>query len=122
MSKKVCAVLAVVVLMIGIGAALAIAAEDSGTWTGEVVDVACLVAKGAHGAEHADCGSKCVKSGLPVGLMVGDTTYILIGAGHKVMNDSLAAYVGKNVTVTGTKYESKGTSVIEVKDFKTAKM
>jgi len=119
MSKKVSAFLAVLVILIGIGAGVVRAAEES--WTGEVVDVACMVAKGAKGADHAECGSKCVKQGLPVGLLVGDTTYILIGADHKPMNDALAAHVGHTVTVTGSKFESKGANVIAVKDFKMAK-
>jgi hypothetical protein len=122
MSKKLNALLAVMVLLLGIGAAVVIAAESEGSWTGEVIDVACNVSKGAKGADHADCGSKCVKSGLPVGLMVGDTIYILIGADHKPMNDALAAHVGHTVTVTGAKFESKGANLIAVKDFKMAKM
>jgi hypothetical protein len=121
MSKKITALLAVMVLMMGIGAAVVHARQQEGSWTGEVVDVACMVSKGAHGADHADCGSKCIKSGLPVGLMVGDTTYILIGADHKPMNDALAAHVGHTVTVTGAKFESKGANLIAVKDFKMAK-
>jgi hypothetical protein len=122
MSKKLTALLAVMVLMMGIGAAVVHAMQHEGSWTGEVIDVACNVSKGAKGADHADCGSKCVKSGLPVGLLVGDTTYILIGADHKAMNETLAPHVGHTVTVTGQKFESKGANVIAVKDFKMAKM
>ena len=121
MSKKFAAILAVIVLTIGIGAAVVQAMAHEGSWTGEIVDVACSVSKSAKGAGHADCGSKCVKSGLPVGLMVGDTTYILIGADHKPMNEALAPHVGHTVTVTGTKFESKGANLIAVKDFKMAK-
>jgi hypothetical protein len=119
MSKKISAFLLVLVILTAIGSSIASAAE--GSWTGEVVDVACTVSKGVSGAEHADCGSQCVKSGLPVGLMVGDTIYILVGADHKTMNESLAAHVGHNITVTGSKSESKGTNVITVKDFKPVK-
>lgn len=121
MSKKVLAALAVFVLALGIGAALVSAASHTGSWTGEVVDVACLASKGAKGAGHSDCGSKCVKAGLPVGLLVGDTTYILVSADHKPMNETLAPHVGHTVTVTGEKFESKGANMIAVKDFKMAK-
>jgi hypothetical protein len=55
-----------------------------------------------------------------VGLKVDDTTYILIGADHKPINDKLAPHVGHQVTVTGTRFESKGANVIAVKDFKMA--
>ena len=122
MSKKITALLAVMVLMVGIGAAVVNAMQHEGSWTGEIVDVACHVSKGAMGADHADCGAKCVKAGLPVGLLVGDTTYILISDDHKPMNDVLAAHMGHTVTVTGAKFESKGANMITVKDFKMAKM
>jgi len=121
MSKKLTALLAVMVMLMGFGVAIVHAMQHEGSWTGEVIDVSCNVSKGAKGADHADCGSKCVKAGLPVGLLVGDTTYILISADHKPMNDTLAAHVGHTVTVTGAKFESKGANLIEVKDFKMAK-
>jgi hypothetical protein len=120
MTKKFTAILAVMILAVGLGAAVVNAQQES-SWTGEVVDVACLVTKDAKGAGHADCGSKCVKAGLPVGLLVGDATYILIGADHKPMNEKLAPHVGHTVTVTGTKFEKQGSNVIAVKDFKMAK-
>ena len=122
MSKKLTALLAVMVMMLGIGAAVVHAMQHEGSWTGEVIDVACNVSKGAKGADHADCGAKCVKAGLPVGLLVGDTTYILISADHKTMNDALAPHMGHTITVTGAKFESKGANIIAVKDFKMAKM
>ena len=118
MSKKFAAFLAVIVLAVGFG--LVNADQNAGSWTGEIVDVACHVSKGATGASHADCGSKCVKAGLPVGLLVGDTTYILVSADHKPMNDALAPHVGHTVVVTGTKFEKPGSNLIAVKDFKMA--
>jgi hypothetical protein len=121
MSKRIMALAAVLVFILGIGAAVVHAMQHQGSWTGEVVDVACMVSKGAKGASHMECGAKCVKAGLPVGLLVGDTTYLLIGSDHKPMNDKLADHVSHTVTVTGTKYESKGANVIEVSDFKMAK-
>jgi hypothetical protein len=121
MSRKTTALLAVMVMLLGIGAGVLSAMQHQGSWTGEVIDVSCHVSKGAKGASHADCGAKCVKAGLPVGLLVGDTTYLLISADHKAMNDTLAEHVGHTVTVTGTSFESKGANLIEVKDFKMAK-
>lgn len=121
MSKKVVAALSVLALALGIGIAVVDAMQHAGSWTGEIVDVACLVSKDAKGAGHADCGSKCVKSGLPVGLLVDGTTYILVGADHKPMNEALAPHVGHTVTVTGERFESKGANMIAVKDFKMAK-
>lgn len=121
MSKKSVALFAILAFVIGAGAAVVNAMQHEGSWTGEVIDIACHTAKGAKGADHMECGTKCVKAGLPVGLLVGDTTYILIGADHKALNATLADHVSHTVTVTGARYESKGANVIEVKDWKMAK-
>ncbi len=120
MFKKYTAILAVLVLAVGIGATVVNAMQHEGSWTGEIIDVTCHVTKDAHGSAHADCGAKCVKAGLPVGLYVGDTTYLLVSADHKPMNEALAPHVGHTVTVTGTKFEKKGSNLIVVKDFKMA--
>jgi hypothetical protein len=118
MTKRVVlmAILAVALMTTGYIAA----SSHTGSWTGEVVDVSCLVAKGGKGSEHADCGAKCVKAGLPVGLLVKDTVYLLISADHKSLNATLADHVSHTVTVTGAKYEHPGANVIEVKDWKMA--
>jgi hypothetical protein len=121
MHKKFAALLVIVALVAGVGIVVVNAASPEGTWTGEIVDVACHVSKGAKGSSHAECGAKCVKAGLPVGLLVGDTTYILISADHKPLNATLADHVGHTVNVTGTKFESKGANMITVKDWKMAK-
>jgi hypothetical protein len=117
MSKKIVALFVVVAL---VGLAVANLRAESGSWTGEVIDVACHASKGAKGAGHAECGSKCVKDGLPVGLLVGDTTYLLISSDHKPLNSVLAEHVGHTVTVTGDKFESKGANVISAKNWKMA--
>jgi hypothetical protein len=73
--------------------------------TGEVVDMACYIDHNATGEKHADCAKKCITSGLPVGLKADDgKTYPLIGE-HKPLNDELAQYAAKKITV-----ESKVTS------------
>ena len=99
-----------------------LATMESNSWTGEVIDVTCHSMKGATGAAHAECGSKCVKAGLPVGLLVSGTTYLLVGSDHKPLNATLADHVSHTVTVTGEKYETPGANVIVVKDWKMAKM
>jgi hypothetical protein len=119
MSKKLIALFAIIAFMAVIGGSVLRAAEAK-SWTGEVIDVACHSTKGAKGSGHAECGSTCVKSGLPVGLLVGDTTYILIGSDHKPLNATLADHVGHTVTITGEKFDAKGANVIVVSDWKMA--
>lgn len=114
--KKGIALVALFVFAVTLSGSLLLAAE--GSWTGEVIDVACYASHQAKGAGHQECGSKCVKAGLPVGLLVGDATYLLVGSDHSTMNEKLAPHVGHTITVTGEKFESNGANLISVKDFK----
>jgi len=125
MSKRLVALVALFAMVAIFGLANLKAADmaaGGNSWTGEVVDVACYAAKNAKGATHAECGAKCVEEGLPVGLLVGDKVYLLIGADHKPMNKQLAPHVTHTVTVTGEKFEGQGVNLIAVKDFKMAAM
>ena len=92
--------------------------------TGEVIDMACYFDDGGSGPGHAACASRCIASGLPVGLKTNDgTIYLLIGKPippspqpgpkHESLNAQLASYAAKTVTVSGTIVSQKGTSVIE---------
>ena len=80
--------------------------------TGEV-DMACYVDHNATGEKHASCAKKCITSGLPVGLKADDgKTYLLIGE-HKPMNDQLAQYAAKKITVEGKVTSRGGIYMIE---------
>ena len=81
--------------------------------TGEVLDMACYLDHGATGAKHADCAKTCIESGLPVGIKGNDGhTYMLIGE-HKPMNEELAHYAAKTITVKGKVVERDGIHMIE---------
>ena len=81
--------------------------------SGEVVDMACYVDHNATGEKHADCAKKCITSGLPVGLKADDgKTYLLIGE-HKPLNDELAQYAAKKITVEGKVKSRDGIYMIE---------
>jgi hypothetical protein len=86
--------------------------EDK-TVKGEVIDMACYVDHGATGEKHADCAKKCISSGLPVGLKGEDgKTYLIIGE-HKPMNNELAEYAAKAITVKGKVVSRDGVNMIE---------
>src|SRR6516225_572477 len=69
--------------------------------TGEVVDMMCYVDHNAVGEKHGQsCGAKCVKNGGPVGIVSDGKAYLVVGE-HKPMNDQLAEYCGKTVTLKG---------------------
>ena len=81
--------------------------------TGEVVDMMCYVDHNAVGEKHGQtCGAKCVKSGGPVGIVSDGKAYLVVGA-HKPMNDQLAEYCGKTITLKGKMAERGGIAMIE---------
>ena len=81
--------------------------------TGEVVDMMCYVDHNAVGEKHGQsCGAKCVKSGGPVGIVSDGKAYLVVGE-HKPMNDQLAEYCGKTVTLKGKMAERGGIAMLE---------
>ena len=81
--------------------------------TGEVVDMMCYVDHNAVGEKHGQsCGAKCIKSGGPVGIVSDGKAYLVVGE-HKPMNDQLAEYCGKNITLKGKLAERGGIAMIE---------
>jgi len=81
--------------------------------TGEVVDMMCYVDHNAVGEKHGQsCGAKCIKSGGPVGIVSEGKAYLVVGE-NKPINDQLAEYCGKNITVKGKLAERGGIAMIE---------
>jgi hypothetical protein len=81
--------------------------------TGEVVDMMCYVDHNAVGEKHGQsCGAKCIKNGGPVGIVSDGKAYLVVGE-HKPINDQLAEYCGKNITVKGKLAERGGVAMIE---------
>jgi len=101
---------------------LALAAEEPGkekldaaaekTVTGEIVDLMCYVDHNAAGDKHASCAAKCIKGGGPVGIVSEGKTYLVVGD-HKPMNDQLAEYAGKTVTLKGKLASNGGITMLE---------
>src|SRR5262249_44819497 len=81
--------------------------------TGEVVDMMCYVDHNAVGEKHGQsCGAKCVKNGGPVGIVAHVKADLGVGE-QKPMNDQLAEYCGKTVTLKGKMAERGGIAMIE---------
>jgi len=88
-------------------------AASEKTVTGEVVDMMCYVDHNAVGETHGQsCGAKCIKNGGPVGLVSDGKAYLVVGE-HKPMNDELAGYCGKTVTLKGKLAERGGIAMLE---------
>src|SRR5256712_3134006 len=83
------------------------------TVTGEIVDMMCYVDHNAIGESHGQsCGAKCIKSGGPVGIVSDGKAYLVVGE-HKPVNDQLAEYCGKTVTLKGKGAERGGIALLE---------
>ncbi len=82
------------------------------TLTGEVVDLMCYLDHGAVGEKHRGCAATCIQSGGPVGLLVGDKVYLVIGD-HKPINDQLSPLAAQTVTLKGKVVERSGMRMIE---------
>src|ERR1044071_9329915 len=88
-------------------------AAASKEMTGEVVDMMCYVDHNAVGEKHGQsCGAKCIKNGGPVGIVSEGKAYLVVGE-HKPINDQLAEYCGKTITVKGKLAEHGGMAMIE---------
>ena len=83
------------------------------TVTGEIVDMMCYVDHNAIGESHGQsCGAKCIKSGGPVGIVSDGKAYLVVGE-HKPMNDQLADYCGKTITLKGKAADRGGIALLE---------
>ena len=113
MRKLIVSLCSVALLVGGISASRALAAEDK-TVEGELVDTHCYSAGGAKGESHAACGAKCAKSGIPVAVLAGGKVWTL-ATNPRPLADS----VGKIARVTGIQNAESGVMVVkkvEVKD------
>jgi hypothetical protein len=90
-----------------------LSAEAGKEITGEVVDMMCYVDHNATGEKHGgSCGSTCIKGGGPVGIVSNGKAYLVVGE-HKPMNDQLAEYCGKAITLKGKMAERGGVAMLE---------
>ncbi len=83
-------------------AGIAFAAEPV-TIQGEVIDLSCYLAEGAHGAEHATCGIACLKNGEPPAILEEKTgkIYLVVTTDHSSPATKVLPFVAKTVEVTG---------------------
>lgn len=80
--------------------------------TGEVVDMMCYIDHNAMGEKHAQCAGKCIRGNGPVGVVSDGKAYLVVGE-HKPINDQLAEYAGKTITLKGKMAERGGIALLE---------
>ena len=90
-----------------------LSASAEKTVTGEIVDIMCYVDHNAVGESHGQsCGAKCIKNGGPVGIVSDGKAYLVVGE-HQPMNEQLAEYCGKTVTLKGKLADRGGIAMLE---------
>jgi hypothetical protein len=89
---------------------LAAAAEK--TITGEIVDLMCYADHNATGEKHASCAASCIKGGGPVAILSDGKAYLVVGD-HKPMNEQLAEFAGKTITLKGKLASNGGIPMLE---------
>lgn len=92
------------------------------TVTGQVVDLACFLSTGAHGASHKACAKACAKAGGALGILTkdGDVLVSIEPSPGVDPNKLLIEHVEDTVTVTGTEYDAHGVKSIVITSVKAA--
>lgn len=89
------------VLAAGISTAQSISEVEGKTIEGELVSAKCYLRAGLTGNDHMGmkgCGTACVKSGNPVGLLTADGEYYTL----VMPAPQIADHVGQTLRVSGT--------------------
>lgn len=98
--------------------------EKEMTVTGEVVDVACYLSRGAQGEGHIRCATACAKAGGSLGILAADgKLYVsLLPDDHKNSpNAILMDHIGMNVEAKGYVRAKGGTQGLMIKSVAMAK-
>jgi hypothetical protein len=96
--------------------ALPASAQDDVTVQGEIIDMACYMAKGSHGAAHKACAQMCAKKGVPIGVLTdGGEVYLLLDDHNNPdPYDSAKKLAGERAEVSGKKFSKQGVASIVV--------
>src|SRR5262249_12417943 len=87
--------------------------------TGEVLDMTCYIASNLSGPDHAKCARDCIRSGLPAGIKSQDgKVYLLTGGPGHSINDELADYAAKIVTIKGRPSVRDGFAQLQVEEIR----
>ena len=93
-----------------------VAAQEDITVKGEIVDLACYLAKGKKGAEHKSCAQMCAKGGVPLGVLTpADELYLLIDDhANPKPYEAAKKLAGVDAEITGKKFVKNGMASIVV--------
>lgn len=91
-------------------------APDDVTVQGEIVDMACYMAKGSRGAAHKACAVMCAKRGVPIGVLTdnGELYLLLDDHNNEDPYEAVKKLAGERAEVTGKKINKQGVAGIVV--------
>jgi hypothetical protein len=91
-------------------------AQEDVAVQGEIVDMACYMAKGSQGAAHKACATACVKKGVPVGVLTdaGELYLLLDDHNNPDPYDAAKKLAGERAEISGKKYNKQGVASIVV--------
>lgn len=94
--------------------------DDTKTVTGEILDMKCYMASGAHGDGHKTCAATCINGGSPMGILTDDGKVYLLVENSKNSDayDEAKKFAGEKVTLTGTVSEKDGVQALIVNEVK----
>jgi hypothetical protein len=92
------------------------AQEKAVTVQGEIVDLACYMAKGSRGASHKACAQLCAKRGVPIGVLTDTGELFLLLDDHNNSDPYEAAkkLAGERAEVNGREISKQGVASIVV--------
>ncbi len=92
------------------------------TITGELVDMGCYLDHGARGAKHAECATRCISDGMPMGVLTASNELYLVTMDHDDADpyNALKKMAAKTVSVTGPVFMRNGMKAIDAQQAKVA--
>jgi len=108
--------LVVAVGVLGMGVSRAVCAQEDVTVQGEILDMACYMAKGSKGAGHKACAQMCAKKGVPIGILTdaGEVYLLLDDHNNPDPYDDAKKLAGEHAQITGKKFSKQGVASIVV--------
>jgi len=106
--------------VLGMGVAGAVYAQEDVTVQGEVVDMACYMAKGSKGPGHKACAQMCAKKGVPIGVLTdaGEVYLLLDDHNNSDPYDAARKLAGERAEISGKKFNKQGVASIVVSGVK----
>ena len=91
-------------------------AKKAVSTAGEIVDMGCYMGHAAMGAKHADCATKCISMGMPMGLLTDKGKLYLLTLPHENQDayNQCKNMAGTQVQITGEVSEKDGMKSISV--------